>query len=143
MSHPPPELLFNVEELDDEEIELSQYNIKRLIVSSLLFSWLSDVTLYPIVCSPFFFAIKHLDFGKYSTQNTRTTRSATNMEELQQYLQWHRQGDFKGRIQGYASTSLLLTPLIRPLPWVFHLCILKPWSSVSLLHNLRNMQDDL
>jgi hypothetical protein len=49
MSIPPPEVLFNVEELDEEEIELSQYNIKRLIMSSLLFSWLSDVTLYPIV----------------------------------------------------------------------------------------------
>eukprot|EP01127_Copromyxa_protea_P016594 TRINITY_DN4951_c0_g1_i1.p2 TRINITY_DN4951_c0_g1~~TRINITY_DN4951_c0_g1_i1.p2 ORF type:complete len:139 (-),score=16.99 TRINITY_DN4951_c0_g1_i1:670-1086(-) len=50
MSIPPPEVLFNVDEFeDDDDIEFSQYNIKRLIVSSLLFSWFSDITLYPII----------------------------------------------------------------------------------------------
>jgi len=46
MSHIP---LYKLDEFeDDDEIEFSQYNIRRLVMSSLLFSWVSDVTLYPI-----------------------------------------------------------------------------------------------
>jgi len=48
MSIAPPDVLYHLQDFE-EEIEFSQYDIKRLILSSLCFSWLSDITLYPIV----------------------------------------------------------------------------------------------
>jgi hypothetical protein len=49
MSHHEPVLpLYDVEDFEEEEIELSQYDFKRLIFAGLCFSWLSDITLYPI-----------------------------------------------------------------------------------------------